>query len=202
MALSLTGGTACTDRTTAAYKEAHGEAAYKDAIAQAMRDEEIMAVPGLREALLNPEVGTNALIVDFLLHPFDGPFWREHSAQDTKATIPAYLGACWGNYGLHLPGAFTAWRDWRGQKMVIGPGIYLDRPVYNIKTNRCAGSITGSKASTMASWTSRPSVASSAHRRMEISKTGPARGALDHLLSTQRRHTQRAMAERGHGCFR
>ena len=113
------------------YKEAHGEAAYKDAIAQAMRDEEIMALPGLREALQNPGAGTNALIVDFLLHPFDGPFWREHSAQDAKATIPAYLGACWGNYGLHLPGAFTAWRDWQGpKKMVIGPGVYLDRPVY------------------------------------------------------------------------
>ena len=113
------------------YKESHGEAAYKDAIARVMRDEEIMAVPGLHEALQNPEVGTNALIVDFLLHPFDGPFWREHSAQDAKATIPAYLGACWGNYGLHLPGAFTAWKDWQGpKKMVIGPAIYLDRPVY------------------------------------------------------------------------
>jgi len=113
------------------YKEAHGEAAYKEAIAQAMRDEEIMAVPGLREALQNPDAGTNALVVDVLLHPFDGPFWRERSAQDAKATVPAYLGACWGNYGLHLPGAFTAWRDWKGpKKMVIGPGIYLDRPVY------------------------------------------------------------------------
>jgi hypothetical protein len=28
--------------------------------------------------------------------PFDGPFWREHSAQDVKANIPAYLGAYWG----------------------------------------------------------------------------------------------------------
>jgi predicted acyl esterase len=113
------------------YKEAHGEAAYREAIAQAQHDEEIMAVPALREALQNPEAGTNALIVDFLLHPFDGPFWREHSAQDAKARIPAYLGACWGNYGLHLAGAFTAWRDWQGpKKMVIGPGIYLDRPVY------------------------------------------------------------------------
>ncbi|HJU61234.1 MAG TPA: CocE/NonD family hydrolase, partial [Candidatus Binatia bacterium] len=113
------------------YKEAHGEAAYKEAVAQTLRDEEITAVPALREALQNPEAGTNALIVDFLLHPFDGPFWREHSAQDAKARIPAYLGACWGNYGLHLPGAFTAWKDWQGpKKMVIGPGIYLDRPVY------------------------------------------------------------------------
>ena len=113
------------------YKEVHGETAYKEAIAQAMRDEEIMAVPGLRDVLQHPDAGTNALVADVLLHPFDGPFWRERSAQDAKATIPAYLGACWGNYGLHLPGAFTAWKDWNGpKKMVIGPGIYLDRPVY------------------------------------------------------------------------
>jgi predicted acyl esterase len=113
------------------YKQAHDEAAYKEAIAQVMRDEEIMAVPALREALQNPDAGTNALVVDVLLYPFDGPFWRERSAQDTKATIPAYLGACWGNYGLHLTGAFTAWNDWKGgKKMVIGPGIYLDRPLY------------------------------------------------------------------------
>jgi uncharacterized protein len=113
------------------YKEKHGEAAYKEAIAQAMRDEEIMAVPGLREALQNPGAGTNALIVDLVLHPFDGPFWHERNAQDAKATIPAYLGACWGNYGLHLPGTFSAWKNWQGPKrMVIGPGIYLDRPVY------------------------------------------------------------------------
>src|SRR5947199_242012 len=84
------------------------EAAYTEAIALALRDEEIVAQSGLREALQNPDAGTNALIVDFVLHPFDGPFWREHSAQDEKATIPAYLGACWGNYGLHLPGAFSA----------------------------------------------------------------------------------------------
>lgn len=113
------------------YKEQHGETAYKEAIAQAMRDQEIIALPGLREALHNPDSGTNALIVDFILHPFDGPFWREHSAHDDQATIPAYLGACWGNYGLHLPGAFSAWKYWRGaKKMVIGPPIYLDRPVY------------------------------------------------------------------------
>ena len=62
------------------YKETHGEAAYKDAIEQMMRDDEITAVPGLREALQNPDAGTNALVVDVLLHPFDGPFWRERSA--------------------------------------------------------------------------------------------------------------------------
>jgi predicted acyl esterase len=113
------------------YKEEHGEAAYVEAIAQALRDEEIGAIPGLGDALQHPDTGTNALVVDVLLNPFDGPFWHERSAQDTKATVPAYLGACWGNYGLHLPGAFTAWKEWNGpKKMVIGPGVYLDRPVY------------------------------------------------------------------------
>jgi predicted acyl esterase len=90
-----------------------------------------MAVPALREALENPEKGTNALVVDVLLNRFDGPFWHERNARDADAAIPAYLGACWGNYGLHLPGAFSAWKTWAGpKKMVIGPPVYLDRPVY------------------------------------------------------------------------
>ena len=113
------------------YKETNGEEAYRRAIEQAMRDEEIMAVPALREALENPEAGTNALVVDVVLQPLDGPFWRARNARDAEATVPAYLGGCWGNYGLHLPGAFTAWKDWKGpKKMVIGPPIYLDRPLY------------------------------------------------------------------------
>jgi putative CocE/NonD family hydrolase len=34
--------------------------------------------------------------------------------------ISAHAGA---TYGLHLPGAFTAWKEWKGpKKMVIGPG--------------------------------------------------------------------------------
>jgi len=116
------------------YKEVHGETAYKQAVEKALGDEEIAAVPALREVLQNPGTGTNALVVDILLHPFDGPFWHERNAKDKQATIPAYLGACWGNYGLHLPGAFTAWKDWQGpKKMVIGPPIYLDRPVYQLQ---------------------------------------------------------------------
>lgn len=113
------------------YKAAHGEERYRQAIAAAMRDEEIMAQPPLRDALQNPDAGTNAVIVDVLLHPFDGPFWHERSAKDHQAKIPGYLGGCWGIYGLHLPGAFSAWQDWKGpKKMVIGPPVYLDRPVY------------------------------------------------------------------------
>jgi predicted acyl esterase len=113
------------------YKEKHGEEKYRQAIAAAMKDEEVMIHAPLREALQNPDAGTNAVIVDVLLHPFDGAFWRERSAHDAQAKVPAYLGGCWGIYGLHLPGAFAAWKEWKGpKKMVIGPPAYLDRPVY------------------------------------------------------------------------
>ncbi len=45
--------------------------------------------------------------------------------------MPATLGGCWGIYGLHLPGAFRAFEHWRGPKrLLIGPPVYLDRPVY------------------------------------------------------------------------
>ena len=34
-------------------------------------------------------------------------------------------------YGLHLPGAFRSWENWKGpKKMIVGPPIYLDRPIY------------------------------------------------------------------------
>ncbi|HET7671554.1 MAG TPA: CocE/NonD family hydrolase [Burkholderiales bacterium] len=115
------------------YKAQHGEEKYRQAIAAVMKDAEITAIEPLRAALENPEAGTNAVIVDVLLHPFDGPFWRERSAHDDRAKIPAYLGGCWGIYGLHLPGAFTAWQEWRGpKKMLLGPPVYLDRPVYQL----------------------------------------------------------------------
>src|SRR5258705_8433968 len=48
-----------------------------------------------------------------------------------RRRFPPISAPAGGNYGLHLPGAFSAWKKWRGpKKMVIGPGIYLDRPVY------------------------------------------------------------------------
>jgi putative CocE/NonD family hydrolase len=113
------------------HREMFDDDAYQQALQAARQDEEIMAVPVLREALTYPEDGTNPLLVDVVLNPFNGVFWHERSANDAEATVPAFLGACWGNYALHLPGAFDAWKKWGGPKrMVIGPGVYLDRPLY------------------------------------------------------------------------
>jgi len=95
-------------------------------------DPEIAAVPFLAECLAAPESGTNPLMVEILAHRFDGPFWRERSIDFEKPIdVPATLGGCWGIYGLHLPGAFRGFENWRGPKrMLIGPPVYLDRPVY------------------------------------------------------------------------
>ena len=98
------------------YKEMHGETAYQEAIAQAMRDEEIMAQPGLREALQNPDAGTNALIVDFVLHPFDGPFWREHSAQDERRQFPLTSALAGAIMGCIYPGRFPRGKIGKGRK--------------------------------------------------------------------------------------
>ncbi len=95
-------------------------------------DPEIASVPFLSECLAAPETGTNPLMVEILAHQFEGPFWRERSTDFSGGVdVPATLGGCWGIYGLHLPGAFRGFENWRGPKrMLIGPPVYLDRPVY------------------------------------------------------------------------
>ncbi|MEJ2100573.1 MAG: CocE/NonD family hydrolase, partial [Desulfobacterales bacterium] len=112
--------------------EKWGKDAYHAAISKALQDEEIRAVPYLVEALKNSDASTNALLVDIILNNVDGAYFAERSVDYTKdLTVPAYLGGGWGMYGLHLPGAFRSWENWKGpKKMIVGPPIYLDRPVY------------------------------------------------------------------------
>jgi predicted acyl esterase len=108
-----------------------GEEELKKRIANALMDEDITAVPGLAEILKNPDEGINPFIVDLLVNPLDGPYWEERKAKHDAIKIPAYIGGCWGNYGLHLPGAFRSWENLNvPKKMVIGPPIYFDRPLY------------------------------------------------------------------------
>lgn len=70
-------------------------------------------------------------MADMMLNPLNGPFWEERRAQYDTTKIPAYIGGCWATYGLHLPGAFRSWENLKvPKKMVIGPPMYLDRPLY------------------------------------------------------------------------
>jgi predicted acyl esterase len=118
-------------RWSSLVREKLGDAGFKEAIEGALLDKEISAVPTLVEALKNPERDGNPLIVDILLNKFDSEYYHERNIKHESIKVPAYLGGCWGIYGLHLPGAFRAWKRIRAlKKMVIGPPIYLDRPVY------------------------------------------------------------------------
>ena len=112
-------------------REKIGDAKFKEAIEQALEDKEIKGVPELIDALKNPDKGPNPLIVDLVLNRLDGEYYHERDVRHEEIKIPVYLGGCWGIYGLHLPGAFRAWENVTApKKMVIGPPIYLDRPVY------------------------------------------------------------------------
>ena len=111
-----------------------GNEKFKEAITKALQDEDVVVVPGLAEILKNPDQGTNPFMVDILINPSDGPFWEERRPRYEATKIPAYVGGCWATYGIHLPGALRSWENLDvPKKMVIGPPMYLDRPVYQFQ---------------------------------------------------------------------
>lgn len=131
-------------------RTALGEQQYQQRIDRVLDDPEIAAVPYLVDALKHWQCGANELIADTVIQPFDGDYYRQRSpgrAFDSPpgAQIPAYLGADWGIYGLHLPGAFRAWeaaqqhseeesqeesQEKTPARLTIGPPLYLDRPIF------------------------------------------------------------------------
>lgn len=111
-----------------------GESQYRQAINQALEDETIRSNPELVRCLKQPEKGLNALVVDILTNPLDGTFWDKRRVKYESISVPAYIGADWGIYGLHLKGAFRSWENLNGpKKMIIGPPAYLDRPLYQLQ---------------------------------------------------------------------
>jgi uncharacterized protein len=91
-----------------------GDEEFTRRLAALQNDRDIMAVPELAAAVKSPDAGAHPLIIDL-----------------EAIRIPIMLGACWGMYGLHLPGEFRAWEHIKApKKMLVGPPIYLDRPIY------------------------------------------------------------------------
>jgi len=126
-ATSLTYGNV---RPTNWSKQELGEAGYRKAIARALEDEDIRAVPELAAILKNPEAGINPFIVDLVLHPLRDRYWQDRTVDYSKITIPAYIGSCWGMYGIHTPAAFRSWENLKVPKrMILGSPMYLDRPL-------------------------------------------------------------------------
>ncbi len=108
--------------------------ATKEEIEKVLEDKDIAGVPELVQILRSPDNGTNPILVDLLLHPYDGPYWETRRVNHQSIRVPSYLGSCWGIYGLHLPGAFRSWENLNvPKKMLIGPPAYLDRPLYQLQ---------------------------------------------------------------------
>jgi predicted acyl esterase len=108
--------------------------ATQDEIITLLKDQDIAGVPELVQILRNPNMGTNPILLEILRHPYDGAFWDKRKVDFDAIQVPTYLGACWGMYGLHLPGAFRSWENLRvPKKMLIGPPAYLDRPLYQLQ---------------------------------------------------------------------
>ena len=111
-----------------------GREGFNKALAKAVADDDIRAVPELLAILKNPDAGPNPFVVDLALHPLYDRFWRDRTVDYSKIKIPAYIGGCWGTYGIHLPGAFRAWDRLNvPKKMIVGPPFYLDRPLYQLQ---------------------------------------------------------------------
>ena len=112
-------------------KEGLGEEEYNRRLAALRRNRDILAVPELAAAIAAPEKGANPLILDVLLNPEDGPYWHERNPRLEDIKVPILIGSSWDMYFLHLPGEFRAWdKITAPKKLIVGPPIYLDRPVY------------------------------------------------------------------------
>ncbi len=113
-------------------REAWGDEKYDQAIASALEDEEITAVPGFKKALLSPDEGCHPLLCEIILNPMRNAYYEERAVDfSANTSVPAYFGGDWKGYAFHLSGDIRAFEKWQGpKKLTIGPGIYLDRPFY------------------------------------------------------------------------
>ncbi len=103
---------------------------------------------------------TNPPFFDVLMHQLDGPFYWERSAYTLydRIQIPFYTRSAWWAYAhMHLVGAFRHFNGIEApRKLEIGLPVDEERPLPRATTRRsCAGTTTGSRASTPGSWTSR-----------------------------------------------
>ena len=115
-------------------KKELGEQGFKDAVAKLLADDDVKAAPDLVAMLKDPEAGANPFVVDIALHPLFDKFWQDRAVDYSKIKIPAYIGADWGCVGIHLPAAFRSFEQLKvPKKMIVGPPVYLDRPVYQLQ---------------------------------------------------------------------
>jgi predicted acyl esterase len=126
----LTYGPDC--RVQNSLRDAWGDEKYEAGLNEALADPEITAYPVYKQALEDPDHGLHPLFCEILLNKFIGPYYEARAVDFTAASsVPLYAGGDWKGYAFHLSGDIRAFENWRGpKKLTIGPGIYLDRPLY------------------------------------------------------------------------
>lgn len=75
----------------------------KKLINEVLQDEDIARQSELVEILTHPDENVNQVTLDILIHQLYDEYWEERTVK-----VPAYIGACWGTYGWHLPGTFRS----------------------------------------------------------------------------------------------
>lgn len=112
-------------------RENLGDEEYERRLAALRGNRDLMVVPELAAAVASPDSGAHPLIVDVMMNPLDGPYWWQRNPVLENIRVPILIGASWDMYFLHLPGEFRAWdRIPAPKKMIVGPPLYLDRPLY------------------------------------------------------------------------
>lgn len=113
-------------------REAWGNEKYEQALSEVLHDPEIAAIPLYKEALENPDDGVNPLFCEILLHHLYDAYFDDRAVDFAAASkVPLYAGGDWKGYAFHLAGDIRAFENWDGpKKMMIGPGIYLERPLH------------------------------------------------------------------------
>lgn len=81
---------------------------YEARLERIRADRDLRGYPYLYKLTINPE--NNPLMLDLLMHPFDGDFYRERSAYPDfdKIRIPVFIVSRWSAWAIHLPGAIDA----------------------------------------------------------------------------------------------
>jgi predicted acyl esterase len=85
------------------------EGEIRERVAELMTTPEVQRSPYLHIQLKYPR--KNPLLFDWLLHPFDGPFYWERSPYRMfdRIKIPTFLVTRWTSWAVHLAGAFEAY---------------------------------------------------------------------------------------------
>lgn len=118
-------------RIRATYVESVGRERFLALVEEAKRDPELSAVPEVMEILNGIDDPVNGFLAELVVNRFMGEHYLARNVDySQQLDIPGYFGACWGIYGLHLPGAFRSFEHWAGpRRLTIGPPAYLDRPI-------------------------------------------------------------------------